>query len=66
MTVIERIAFTWVLSWVLMDSFLPHGKYADKMEATIIVTLSIAYLYGLHLIIFNKIRSIYRIALLKK
>ena len=57
MNVLEKVTFTWVSAWVLMDSLLPQAKYADKLEATIITTLSIAYLYGLHSLIYRKIRE---------
>jgi hypothetical protein len=57
MTVLERVAFTFALSWALMDAFMPGEFYAEKLKTTIIVTLSIAYLYGLHSIIFKKMRA---------
>jgi hypothetical protein len=57
MTVLERVAFTFALSWALMDAFMPGGFHAEKLKITIIVTLSIAYLFGLHSIIWKKVRG---------
>jgi len=60
MNPIERTAFTWVLAWVLMDSFLPQVARKEKLEATFVVTLSIAYLYGIHMIIFEKMKTLFK------
>ena len=57
MTVIERVAFTFVLSWTLMDAFLPGEFHAEKLKSTLIVTLSMAYLFGLHIIVLRKVKG---------
>ncbi len=57
MTVLERVAFTWVLSWVLMDSIIPNELYAEKLKITMIVTASIAYLFNLHGIVYKKLKN---------
>jgi hypothetical protein len=59
MNPIERTAFTWVLAWVLMDSFLPDVPRKEKLEATCVVTLSIGYLYGVHSIFFKKMKTLF-------
>lgn len=60
MNILEKTAFTWVLAWVLMDSFVPEASRQDKLHTCIIVSASIAYLYGLHMLIFSKLRLWFR------
>jgi len=59
MKVIERVALTFAFGWTLMDAFLPNTGHQEKLQTTLIVTASIGYLYGLHGIIFNKVRRFF-------
>ncbi len=57
MNVIQRVAFTWVVAWVLMESFMPSAEHEQKLLVSALATISIAYLYDLHGIIYRKIKS---------
>lgn len=68
MNPLEKTAFTWVTTWVLIDSFFPNAPSQDKFHACAIATLSIAYLYGVHLIVMSSVKSLFlqMIAVFKK
>jgi len=59
MSVLERVAFTWVVAWVLISSFIPNAEHYDKLLISAITSLSIAYLYGLHIIFYKKIKTFF-------
>jgi len=56
MNVLEKTAFAWVVCWVLIDSFTPDVTYHEKIKTCVVVTVSIAYLYGLHVAVWKRVR----------
>ena len=44
----ERIAFTWVLSWGMMEAFLPSDPGMSHGLYSLIPAFSIAYLNDAH------------------
>lgn len=56
---IERTALTFTFIWTLFDAFAPGAPYHERIHFTLITTFGIAYLYGVHVIWFHKIKSIF-------
>lgn len=63
MNLFERVAFTFVLNWGLLDAFVTGISHAEKIKSCLIVTASMVYLYGLHNIIFSQVKRWLRIGM---
>jgi len=60
MNVFEKTAFAWIVCWVFIDSFAPDVAYQEKIKTCAVITASIAYLYGLHVVVWERVRRVMR------
>ena len=59
MIVLQRVAFAFVITYVLIDAFVPNGPHLQKLYTSYIVAISRAYMLDVHGMCYKKVKSFF-------